>query len=124
MTKKYFDNRIIIGSPFFFLPTSFLLFLHILSMPKPLIVQFTPIRSCLVNLPSKWVNALLNQNKLPQNVILEIVGVHDNKRHPTKKVYCGWSGEASKPLSPNSVFTHGANGKLTCLKWTLNSVLL
>ncbi|KAI8080872.1 P-loop containing nucleoside triphosphate hydrolase protein [Thamnidium elegans] len=33
-------------------------------MPKPLIVQFTPIRSCLVNLPSKWVNALLDQNKV------------------------------------------------------------
>lgn len=88
-------------------------------MPKPLIVQFTPIRSCLVNLPSKWVNALLDQNKLPQNVILEIVGVNDNKQQqqqPSKKVYCGWSGEASKPLSPNSVFTHGANGKLDVLE--------
>lgn len=53
---------------------------------------------------------------MPQNVILEIVGVHDNKQQPTKKVYCGWSGEASKPLSPNSVFTHGANGKLDVLE--------
>jgi len=33
-------------------------------MPKPLIVQFTPIRSCLVNLPGKWVNALLDQKKV------------------------------------------------------------
>ena len=98
-------------------------------MPKPLIIQFTPIRSCLVNLPSKWVNALLDQNKasvmmfiprktllnfflqLPQNVILEIVG-----GAPSKKIYCGWSGEASKPLSPNSVFTHGAHGKLDVLE--------
>lgn len=33
-------------------------------MPKPLIVQYTPIRSCLVNLPHKWVNALLDQKKV------------------------------------------------------------
>jgi peroxin-1 len=33
-----------------------------------------------------------------------------------KKVYCGWSGEASKPLQPNSVFTHGPNGKLDVLE--------
>ncbi|KAI8373910.1 P-loop containing nucleoside triphosphate hydrolase protein [Blakeslea trispora] len=78
-------------------------------MPKPLIVQYTPIRSCLVNLPHKWVNALLDQKKVPQNVILEIS--LDNK-----KVYCGWSGEASKPLQPSSVFTHGANGKLDVLE--------
>ncbi|RCI02644.1 Peroxisome biosynthesis protein pex1 [Rhizopus stolonifer] len=79
-------------------------------MPKPLIVQYTPIRSCLVNLPNKWVNALLDQKKVPQNVILEISS-GDNK-----KVYCGWSGEASKPLQPNSVFIHGANGKLDVLE--------
>ncbi|KAI9273142.1 P-loop containing nucleoside triphosphate hydrolase protein [Helicostylum pulchrum] len=88
-------------------------------MPKPLIVQFTPIRSCLVNLPSKWVNALLDQNKLPQNVILEIASTlttsSPTTTHP-KKIYCGWSGEASKPLPPNSVFTHGANGKLDVLE--------
>lgn len=33
-----------------------------------------------------------------------------------KKIYCGWSGEASKPLQPNSVFIHGANGKLDVLE--------
>lgn len=33
-----------------------------------------------------------------------------------KKVFCGWSGEASKPLQPNSVFIHGANGKLDVLE--------
>ncbi|OBZ91846.1 Peroxisome biosynthesis protein PAS1 [Choanephora cucurbitarum] len=78
-------------------------------MPKPLIVQYTPTRSCLVNLPHKWVNALLDQKKVPQNVILEI-------SLENKKVYCGWSGEASKPLQPNSVFTHGANSKLDVLE--------
>ncbi|KAL7321939.1 Peroxisome biosynthesis protein pex1 [Mucor circinelloides] len=87
-------------------------------MPKPLIVQFTPIRSCLVNLPGKWVNALLDQKKLPQNVILEVVGASTNAadKSPAKKIYCGWSGEASKPLQPNSVFIHGANGKLDVLE--------
>jgi hypothetical protein len=38
-------------------------------MPKALIVQFTPIRSCLVNLPSKWVNALLDQRKVRKECI-------------------------------------------------------
>ena len=38
-------------------------------MPKPLIVQFTPIRSCLVNLPGKWVNALLDQKKVNLNTL-------------------------------------------------------
>ncbi|GAN06890.1 conserved hypothetical protein [Mucor ambiguus] len=87
-------------------------------MPKPLIVQFTPIRSCLVNLPGKWVNALLDQKKLPQNVVLEVVGTSNNNanKSPAKKIYCGWSGEASKPLQPNSVFIHGANGKLDVLE--------
>ncbi|OAD07300.1 hypothetical protein MUCCIDRAFT_137986 [Mucor lusitanicus CBS 277.49] len=87
-------------------------------MPKPLIVQFTPIRSCLINLPGKWVNALLDQKKLPQNVILEVVSAPNNStdKSPAKKIYCGWSGEASKPLQPNSVFIHGANGKLDVLE--------
>ncbi|KAI7894222.1 P-loop containing nucleoside triphosphate hydrolase protein [Mucor mucedo] len=77
-------------------------------MPKPLIVQFTPIRSCLVNLPSKWVSALLDQNKLPQNVILEI-------QTNTKRHYFGWSGEASKALPPHAVFT-AQNNKLDVLE--------
>lgn len=50
---------------------------------------------------------------MPQNVILEISPV-DQKT--TKKVYCGWSGESSKPLPPNSVFTLGPNGKLDVLE--------
>lgn len=33
-------------------------------MPKPLVIQFTPIKTCLVNLPGKWVNALLDQKKV------------------------------------------------------------
>lgn len=45
----------------------------------------------------------LNKNKqLPQNIVLEIQGNQDQK-----KVYFGWSGEASKPLPANAVFTHG-----------------
>ncbi|KAG1469689.1 hypothetical protein G6F56_003111 [Rhizopus delemar] len=83
-------------------------------MPKPLIIQFTPIRSCLVHLPGKWVNALLDQKKLPQNVILEIAIV--DSKTSSKKFYCGWSGEASKALQPNSVFTMGPNGKLDVLE--------
>ncbi|KAI8997534.1 P-loop containing nucleoside triphosphate hydrolase protein [Pilobolus umbonatus] len=85
-------------------------------MPKPLIVQFTPIRTGLVNLPSKWVNALLDQKKLPQNVIVEIVAADTPKNGQNRKFYCGWSGEASKSLQPNSVFIHGANGKLDVLE--------
>ncbi|KAI8330998.1 P-loop containing nucleoside triphosphate hydrolase protein [Chlamydoabsidia padenii] len=84
-------------------------------MPKQLIVQFTPIRSCLVNLPSQWVNALLDQRKVPQNVILEL-GWSNKPGEENKKGYFGWSGQASKPLPPNSVFTHGANGKLDVLE--------
>lgn len=53
---------------------------------------------------------------MPQNVILEIVGAPSSQQQQPKKIYCGWSGEASKPLSPNSVFTHGANGKLDVLE--------
>lgn len=55
---------------------------------------------------------------MPQNVILEVVGDSSNStdKSQVKKVYCGWSGEASKPLQPNSVFIHGANGKLDVLE--------
>ncbi|KAG0174872.1 Peroxisome biosynthesis protein pex1 [Apophysomyces sp. BC1034] len=84
-------------------------------MPKPLIVQFTPIRSCLINLPAQWVNALLDQRKVPQNVVLEI-GWSTKQNGETKKAYFGWSGEASKALPPNSVFTHGPNSKLDVLE--------
>lgn len=55
---------------------------------------------------------------MPQNVILEIASAlptNNSSTHP-KKIYCGWSGEASKSLPPNSVFTHGANGKLDVLE--------
>lgn len=53
-----------------------------------------------------------------QNVILEVVGASSNStdKSPSKKIYCGWSGEASKPLQPNSVFIHGVNGKLDVLE--------
>jgi len=49
---------------------------------------------------------------------LEVVGASTNAadKSPAKKIYCGWSGEASKPLQPNSVFIHGANGKLDVLE--------
>ncbi|KAI8141634.1 P-loop containing nucleoside triphosphate hydrolase protein [Fennellomyces sp. T-0311] len=82
-------------------------------MPKQLLVQFTPIRSCLVNLPGQWVSALLDQRKLPQNVILDISWTGKEGK---KKTFCGWSGEASKPLPPNAVFTHGQNSKLEVLE--------
>lgn len=64
------------------------------------------------------MNALLDQKKLPQNVILEVVGASSNNadKPSASKIYCGWSGEASKPLQPNSVFIHGANGKLDVLE--------
>jgi peroxin-1 len=39
-----------------------------------------------------------------------------NDKSTPKKIYCGWSGQASKPLQPNSVFIHGANGKLDVLE--------
>ncbi|CEP16460.1 hypothetical protein [Parasitella parasitica] len=60
----------------------------------------------------------MNYPQLPQNVILEVVDGTANAadKAPAKKIYCGWSGEASKPLQPNSVFIHGANGKLDVLE--------
>lgn len=45
--------------------------------------------------------------KLPQNVVLEI-------SVDAKKFYCGWSGDSSRPLQPNSVF--GPNAKLDVLE--------
>lgn len=55
--------------------------------------------------------------QLPQNVILEIASSSPpNTNQQNKKLYCGWSGEASKPLNPNSVFTHGPNSKLDVLE--------
>lgn len=39
-----------------------------------------------------------------------------DSKTPSKKFYCGWSGEASKALQPNSVFTMGPNGKLDVLE--------
>ncbi|KAI8073284.1 P-loop containing nucleoside triphosphate hydrolase protein [Gongronella butleri] len=84
-------------------------------MPKHLLVQFTPIRSCLVNLPPQWVSALLDQRKVPQNVMLELAWTPKGGAD-ARKAYFGWSGQASKPLPPNSVFTHGADGKLDVLE--------
>ncbi|KAI9322669.1 hypothetical protein BX666DRAFT_647762 [Dichotomocladium elegans] len=85
-------------------------------MPKQLIVQFTPVRTCLVNLPNQWANALLDQRKMPQNVVLEISWSTKKDGSNKKTTYCGWSGEASKPLSPNAVFIHGENSKLEVLE--------
>ncbi|KAI9012001.1 P-loop containing nucleoside triphosphate hydrolase protein [Phycomyces nitens] len=73
-------------------------------MPKQLLVTFTPIRSCLVHLPSPWANALLDQGKLPQNVMVELSWLNQST---IQKAYCGWSGEASKALDPNAVFKYG-----------------
>ena len=54
--------------------------------------------------------------QLPQNVILEISWSTAKDGSNKKKTYCGWSGEASKPLPPNAVFTYGENSKLEVLE--------
>lgn len=51
---------------------------------------------------------------MPQNVILDLSWT--TKDGSSKKTYAGWSGEASKPLSPNAVFTHGQNSKMDVLE--------
>ncbi|KAI7871794.1 P-loop containing nucleoside triphosphate hydrolase protein [Spinellus fusiger] len=75
-------------------------------MPKQLIVQFTPLQTCLVHLPSAWSHALLEQGKLPQNVMVELNWSYQNSPH---KAYCGWSGEPSAALSANAVFKYGSH---------------
>jgi peroxin-1 len=53
--------------------------------------------------------------QVPQSVILELTW-SNKPGDENKKGYFGWSGQASKALPPNSVFTHGANGKLDVLE--------
>ncbi|KAF7730872.1 Peroxisome biosynthesis protein pex1 [Apophysomyces ossiformis] len=53
--------------------------------------------------------------QVPQNVVLEIAW-STKSNEEAKKAYFGWSGEASKALPPNSVFTHGQNSKLDVLE--------
>ncbi|CAO3684390.1 unnamed protein product [Umbelopsis ramanniana] len=72
-------------------------------MPKQVSIQLTPLRSCLANLPVTWSNSLLDQKKVPQNVILELSWKEGEN---TKKVYVGWSGESSK-VPANAPFVNG-----------------
>lgn len=53
--------------------------------------------------------------QVPQNVILELAWTTKDSS-AERKTYCGWSGQASKPLTPNSVFLHGQNSKLDVLE--------
>ncbi|KAF9415649.1 Peroxisome biosynthesis protein pex1 [Podila epigama] len=61
-------------------------------MLKSVTVTFIPLRHCLINLPLAWANALLDQGKLSQNVVLEL-SWQDGSNN--KKSYVGWSGGAS-----------------------------
>ncbi|KAF9123574.1 Peroxisome biosynthesis protein pex1 [Mortierella sp. 14UC] len=61
-------------------------------MLKSVTVAFLPLRHCLINLPGAWANALLDQGKLSQNVVLELSWQEGSTE---KKSYVGWSGGAS-----------------------------
>ncbi|KAG0055231.1 Peroxisome biosynthesis protein pex1 [Gryganskiella cystojenkinii] len=61
-------------------------------MQKSVSVAFIPLRHCLINLPGAWANALLDQGKLSQNVVLELSWQEGSTE---KKSYVGWSGGAS-----------------------------
>lgn len=63
----------------------------------------TPLRSCLANLPAAWSNSLLDQKKVPQNVILELSW---KEGEAAKKAYVGWSGESAK-VPANAPFVNG-----------------
>ncbi|ORZ24946.1 P-loop containing nucleoside triphosphate hydrolase protein [Lobosporangium transversale] len=60
-------------------------------MLKSVTVAFLPLRHCLINLPAAWANALLDQGKLSQNVVLELSWQEGSTE---KKSYVGWSGGA------------------------------
>ncbi|KAG0325736.1 Peroxisome biosynthesis protein pex1, partial [Podila humilis] len=62
------------------------------TMLKSVTVTFIPLRHCLINLPGAWANALLDQGKLSQNVVLELSWQEGSNE---KKSYVGWSGGAS-----------------------------
>ncbi|KAF9974090.1 Peroxisome biosynthesis protein pex1 [Actinomortierella ambigua] len=61
-------------------------------MQKLVTVAFTPLRHCLVNLPPAWANALLDQGKLSQNVVVELSWQDGSNQ---RKAYVGWSGGSS-----------------------------
>ncbi|KAF9988264.1 Peroxisome biosynthesis protein pex1 [Mortierella antarctica] len=61
-------------------------------MQKSVTVAFLPLRHCLISLPAAWANALLDQGKLSQNVVLEL-SWQDGAAN--KRSYVGWSGSAS-----------------------------
>src|SRR5262249_42373126 len=68
-------------------------------MPRELLVSFIPLRTCLVNLPPQWANAFVEQNKAPQNVVLELTWQDPLAGGRTRKGYVGWSGTASTTQS-------------------------
>ncbi|KAG0320385.1 Peroxisome biosynthesis protein pex1 [Dissophora globulifera] len=72
------------------------------TMQKSVTVVFLPLRHCHVNIPGAWANALLDQGKLPQNVVLELSWQDGSS---DKKSYVGWSGGAS-----SGSFDSGATG--------------
>ncbi|KAG0255522.1 Peroxisome biosynthesis protein pex1 [Actinomortierella ambigua] len=61
-------------------------------MQKTVTVTFIPLRHCLVNLPPAWANALLDQGKLSQNVVVELSWQDGSNQ---RKAYVGWSGGSS-----------------------------
>ncbi|KAF9433755.1 Peroxisome biosynthesis protein pex1 [Entomortierella beljakovae] len=61
-------------------------------MHKSVSVAFLPVRNCFISLPSAWANALLDQGKLSQNVVLELSWQEGSTE---KKAYVGWNGGAS-----------------------------
>ncbi|KAF9549645.1 Peroxisome biosynthesis protein pex1 [Mortierella hygrophila] len=74
-------------------------------MLKSVAVAFLPLRHCLINLPGAWANALLDQGKLSQNVVLELSWQEGSTE---KKSYVGWSGGASNSGGAGSGNNAGA----------------
>ncbi|KAG0026134.1 Peroxisome biosynthesis protein pex1 [Podila clonocystis] len=75
-------------------------------MLKSVTVTFIPLRHCLINLPGAWANALLDQGKLSQNVVLELSWQEGST---DKKSYVGWSGGASGSGSSSAPTRPGAS---------------
>ncbi|KAF9902887.1 Peroxisome biosynthesis protein pex1 [Linnemannia zychae] len=74
-------------------------------MLKSVTVAFLPLRHCLINLPGAWANALLDQGKLSQNVVLELSWQEGST---DKRSYVGWSGGASGSAGSGSGNNAGA----------------
>ncbi|KAF9322651.1 Peroxisome biosynthesis protein pex1, partial [Linnemannia elongata] len=74
-------------------------------MLKSVTIAFLPLRHCLINLPGAWANALLDQGKLSQNVVLELSWQEGSTE---KKSYVGWSGGASNSGGAGSGNNAGA----------------